>query len=81
MNRILVAAHHAPSPVVSTLSVPNPVLRGATESITIETQTARGMQSMKVQLPYKLGSDVLKLRVLSMHSPAIIKMETSDAAD
>jgi hypothetical protein len=80
MNRILVAAHHAPSPLVSTISVPNPVLRGATESVVIETQTARGMRSIEVTLPHTLDADVTHVRVLSMHSPAIIKMETTNAS-
>lgn len=79
MNRILVAAHHAPSPFVSTLYVPQPVLRGATSSALVELHTDDSFSELEITLPHVLDASVRKLRVLSMHSPAIIVMETGHA--
>lgn len=77
MNRILVAAHHTPSPLVATRAVPSPVLRGATRSVVLELHTGDGESiECEVTLPYVLDPAVEHLRVLSMHTRAIIKMET-----
>lgn len=76
MNRILVAANHTPSPQVLTHSVPNPVLRGACERITIETSCDKGMRALEVELPFKLDGSIKSLRVLEMSKPAIIVMES-----
>ncbi len=76
MNRILVAASHVPSPFVLTHAVPEPVLRGAAKSITIETSEG---QEYEVSLPHTLDPSVQSLRVLRMSNPAIIVMETGHA--
>lgn len=76
MNRILVAAAHTPSPSVNTHSVPAPILRGACNSITLETRCDKGMRSIEVNLPHILDEAIKSLRVLAMSSPAIIVMET-----
>jgi hypothetical protein len=79
MNRILVAAHHTPSPIVATQAVPSPVLRGAAGSVVLETCDYHGeSMTTSVRLPHTLSASIVSLRVMSMDVPSIIVMETAD---
>jgi hypothetical protein len=81
MNRILVCTGNTPSPLVSTVSVPKPVLRGKTERVKATLFKSHDVvEDVDVALPFELAADVLHVRILEMTQPTIIVMESGNAA-
>ena len=78
MNRILVCTGNTPSPLISTMSVPTPVLRGRTERVQLMLFRSHDeVEEVDVELPFVLDPSVQNVRVIGMTQPTIIVMETA----